>query len=354
MPDDTNIPRQITVFFRGLGAAPRSVLAAVSGGADSVALLHLLHRYQEELGIGRLAVAHVNHGLRGRESDGDERFVSDLAGRLRLEFFVTRLSANDNYINNNYNYDYSISHNNHGGGNHENNNGDGKAAGGAAGIEDWARRERYDFFRRTMEENRIDYVATAHTANDQAETVLMRLVRGAGLRGLRGILPVRGDGVIRPLLGAERRDLEAWLSERGLPYRTDSSNADTKFRRNYVRAEIIPRLMEVNPSAVKNIAACARAAGGAWDAVAGRAGGWVDKYVIGINDSAFHIEKLGLSDDPAVREAVVMLFGEYGIPASKLHVDRVISSANLASGEHLLPGGWRFYPRGDRVCFVKT
>jgi len=326
---------EITAFFNTLrvpraASTPISVAVGVSGGADSVALLHILHQYRGEFGIDRIAAAHVNHGLRGAESDGDEDFARGEAEKLGVEFFRVRINA-DNAR---------------------------QIGGGESGLEAWARRERYGFFSKIRSEHGIDFVATAHTADDQAETVLMRLTRGAGLRGLRGILPVRGDGVIRPMLGVERRRLVEWLSARGVGYRVDSSNADTRFRRNRIRAEVIPKLTECDPSAVRNIAAAATAAQAAWEAVEGRVEEWLSKYALKVSSEIFHVEKAGLLIDDGsapVRDALLSLFDEHGIPPTRYHIELTVSAllGTLRGVEHLLPGGWRMYCREDRVCFVK-
>ncbi|MDR0330707.1 MAG: tRNA lysidine(34) synthetase TilS [Chitinispirillales bacterium] len=319
----STILEELTGFFKSIGASPSarvSVLAGVSGGADSVALARILHLYSDNLGIGELAVAHVNHGLRGAESDGDEAFARGVAGELGAEFFCVRLDAAGAELSEN--------------------------------LESWARDERYKFFHRVKSGRGFGYIATAHTASDQAETLLMRMARGAGVRGLRGVLPVRGDGVIRPFIGVERRQIEEWLGENGYAYRTDSSNADKRFRRNFIRSEVIPRLLELDPAAVRNIAACAESAALAWAAVEERAGAWIGKYALRVSSGIFHIEKAGLSD-PAARDALLLLFGSHGIQPTRLHIERVMGAERLASGEHLLPGGWKFYPREDRVCFVK-
>jgi tRNA(Ile)-lysidine synthase len=330
MPSNPNHPcklyNELAVFFKTLdvnpSSAPISILTGVSGGADSVALMHLLHIYSENLGIKRLAAAHVNHGLRGEESDGDEEFVRGISADLKIEFFATRLDgalADDN----------------------------------KDGVEDWARNERYKFFQDIKAREGFDYIATAHTANDQAETLILRLMRGTGVRGLRGIHDRRKDGVIRPLLGIERLQLEEWIDERGLPYRTDSSNSDTKFRRNFVRSEIIPLMLKHNDRAISGIAACAASAARVWDIVAEKIDMWADNYAIRVNDTVFHIEKAGLSDGLIAPEALVTLFDEYDISVSRHHINRVMSAINLTSGEYLLPGGWKFYPRDNRICFVK-
>ena len=324
---------EIAAFFESIGASPAaqvSVAVGVSGGADSVALLHILHLYRAEFGVGRLAAAHVNHGLRGAESDGDEEFARGEAAKLGVEFFRVRLDRpGDGCIDTD------------------------------SGIEAWARSERYKFFSDVRQEHGIDFVATAHTANDQAETVLLRLTRGAGLRGLRGILPVRGDGIIRPMLGVERSRLLEWLSDRGVGHREDSSNADPRFRRNRIRAEVVPKLAECDPAAVRNIASAAAAAQAAWGAIEGRVGEWIERHVLKVSPEIFHVEKGGAagSESGSVREeALLVLFDEYGIPPSRLHIELAAAalSGELSGVEHLLPGGWKFYCREDRVCFVKT
>jgi tRNA(Ile)-lysidine synthase len=221
------------------------VAAAVSGGADSVALLFLLEELRTELGIV-LSVAHVNHKLRGEESDEDERFVANLATRLRfdldsvaapIESRASRSAAS-------------------------------KAVGEPAesGIEAAARELRYGFFRKLAEGSRVSKIATAHTLDDQAETVLLRIFRGTGIRGLAAIHPRLQVGrakdavpgaragtksrgtfaaeVIRPLLTFRRRDLRAYLRTRGEPWREDSSNADPTFLRNRVRQRLLPLIAE--------------------------------------------------------------------------------------------------------------
>jgi len=372
IPDKFNpLYDEITAFFRSLNtdltstsqtARSFSILTGVSGGADSVALVCLLSCLKDRLGISRLGVAHVNHGLRGEESDGDDRFVAALADKLSAEFFSVRLdpssstagerslplrdvavSDNDLLLTDDF---INTVHDNQstslGGGDIKKD-----------GIENWARVERYNFFQNIKRRCGFDYIATAHTAGDQAETLILRLMRGTGVRGLRGILPVRGDGVIRPMLGVERGTLEEWLESRGLQYRTDSSNSDIKFRRNFVRAEIIPKMAEHNDKVIANIAACAESAARAWEIVAQNINLWTADYVIRVNESVFHIEKKGLDNTLIAPEALVTLFDEYGIAVSRFHIDRVIRSKSLSSGEHLLPGGWKFYPIDDRVCFVK-
>jgi tRNA(Ile)-lysidine synthase len=217
-----------TIRKQELIKAGDRVAVAVSGGADSVALLHLLLGLRTELGIV-LSMAHVNHKLRGEESDEDERFVAELARVHDLELHSLQ----------------------------------GPLKRADSGIEAAARKLRYDFFRRLACEGRVSKIATAHTLDDQAETVLLRLMRGTGLRGLSGIHPrliLEKEGrafgeVVRPLLGFRRTELDAFLRERNQTWREDSSNLDPVYLRNRVRHRVLPLLKEnFGPAAVENLA----------------------------------------------------------------------------------------------------
>jgi len=218
------------------------VIAAVSGGADSVALLHLLLELRAELGIV-LSVAHVNHKLRAEESDADQRFVAELARRHELELHTCDAPVD---------------------------------ASSASGIEARARELRYAFFRRLAAEDgrgnwktTVTKIATAHTLDDQAETVLLRIFRGTGIRGLSGIHPRiafedqgRSFGeVVRPLLGIRRAALLQFLHEHRQSWREDSSNRDISFLRNRVRHRLLPVITaEFGDAAIEHMAELAEIA----------------------------------------------------------------------------------------------
>ncbi|MGA2357974.1 MAG: tRNA lysidine(34) synthetase TilS [Terriglobales bacterium] len=198
------------------------VAAAVSGGADSVALLCLLLELRSELGIV-LSVAHVNHKLRGKESDEDERFVAKLARQYGLELDTRAVPVDGSHIS-------EI----------------------RSGIEAAARELRHGFFRQLAREGRATKIATAHTLDDQAETVLLRIFRGTGIRGLSAVHPRivfeeqgRAFGeLVRPLLGFRRAALREFLRARGQSWREDSSNRDVAFLRNRVRHRLLPMIAE--------------------------------------------------------------------------------------------------------------
>ena len=193
-----------------------SIVCAVSGGADSMALLWALYLLKEEWELD-LSAAHFNHHLRGEESDRDEQFVRDFCSGYGIPLHV----------------------------------GSAQVAAGEKGLEAAARDARYAYLSTLPGK-----IATAHTADDNAETVLMHLVRGTGLKGLGGIAPNRGN-LIRPMLLVTRQDVESFLSEYAVPHISDSSNDTDLFLRNRLRHHVMPLLKEENPRLAENLSATA-------------------------------------------------------------------------------------------------
>ncbi len=198
------------------------VIVAVSGGPDSVALLQLLRSIQKDYRLA-LVVAHFNHRLRGEASDADEQFVRQLAQDCELTYCVDEISPDDLQ---------RLRHEN---------------------LEAGIRQKRYEFLRRCAAIHSAEKIAVGHTMNDQAETVLMRLIRGSGSLGLSSISPARPDGVIRPLLFIRREEILNFLRENNRGWREDSSNQDLRFFRNKVRQELIPSLSRYNPKIVEQL-----------------------------------------------------------------------------------------------------
>lgn len=197
----------------------KSVTVALSGGADSVALLKALLELKDEYGL-LITAAHLNHSLRGDESDGDEEFVKDLCEHLGVSLFCEKADINR------------------------------EAEMSGESIELAARRVRYEFLERVS----VGLIATAHTADDNIETVLFNMARGTGLRGLCGIPPIRGK-IVRPLIFVTRRQVEDYCAANNLQYRTDSSNLSDVYARNKIRHNAVPTLLEINSAAVKNVSA---------------------------------------------------------------------------------------------------
>lgn len=195
---------------------PGKLLVGLSGGADSVALVHMLHA-----GGSQFSAVHVNHGLRGAASDEDEAFVRRLCGEMGVRLYAYRASPPENP------------------------------------GEGWARQARYAFFCQAMAASGAEALVLAHHRDDQAETLLLHLLRGAGLNGLTGMAAdatVDGLRILRPLLGVSRAELRAYLMENGQPWREDASNADTKYLRNAVRLDLLPLMETLAPGAARRMA----------------------------------------------------------------------------------------------------
>ncbi|HVW77116.1 MAG TPA: tRNA lysidine(34) synthetase TilS [Alloacidobacterium sp.] len=199
---------------------------AVSGGADSVALLRSLHQRWKELGIG-LAVLHVHHGIRGAEADEDAAFVEQLTGELGMRFLRHDVDT------------------------------PARAQSAQETVEEAARKLRYAWFESLLAQREFDAIATAHTLDDQAETVLQKLLRGAWTEGLAGIFPSVAcptGQILRPFLETRRSQIEAWLREIGQEWREDSTNRDTVYTRNRIRHDLLPVLAEYNPRIASHLA----------------------------------------------------------------------------------------------------
>jgi tRNA(Ile)-lysidine synthase len=187
------------------------VLLAVSGGIDSVAMAELFNRVKVNF-----AIAHCNFQLRGKESDGDEKFVELLARKYSVTFFSTKFDTKK------FSKENKLS------------------------IQEAARKQRYDWFNELCDEHNIDFVATAHHLNDSIETFFINLLRGTGIEGLKGI-PAKNGNIIRPLISFTRKEIEAYAKRRKLKHREDSSNKEDKYLRNKIRQRLIPLFHKLNP-----------------------------------------------------------------------------------------------------------
>ena len=211
-----------TISRFGLLERGDRILVALSGGPDSVALLYGLLAIQPEFGL-KLYVAHLNHKLRGEESDEDERFTKNLASSLKLKFFSRRIDVIE------------------------------EAKRKKISIEEAAREVRYDYLENLADRIKADRIALGHQADDQAETFLMRLLRGTGSAGLSGI-PIKRGKIIRPLIQIKREEIEEFLKANEIPYRLDSSNYLTDYFRNRIRLTLLPRIREeFNPKIVESL-----------------------------------------------------------------------------------------------------
>ena len=310
----------------GLVHAGDRVGVAVSGGADSVALLRIMLELRPELGVV-LSLVHFNHQLRGEEADADEQFVTQLARRHKLELFVdtgdVAAHARSHHLS----------------------------------TEAAARQLRYQYFRQLFEEKKLNRIATGHTLDDQAETVLLRVVRGAGTRGLAGIYPrlsfdASDFSIIRPLLKTRRKLLESYLGEIGQDWREDSSNRDLRHARNRVRHGIVPRLERtLNPAVRETLAETA-------DIARSEEEYW-QKEVARALPNVWHSELCTLKPAALVglplalrRRLIRAAAGSLGLNLEFRHVEEILALDQRGPRSAMLPEGWLLTVTRDGLRFA--
>lgn len=291
------------------------VLCAVSGGADSICLLHLLHNLSEEGGF-TVAAAHYHHGMRGEAADSDAAFVEAFCKERNIPCVIER---GDVY---------------------------GEAERRGLGVEETGRQLRYEFLRRTAAELGCDRIATAHNADDNLETLLLHLVRGAGLHGLAGIPPRRGD-IVRPLLTTSRAAIEAYLEEHELSHVEDCTNSDDSYARNRIRHQVVPVLRQLNPRLTESAAETMgylRADNDFMNAQAAAAcshARWAeDDLVI----EARYIAELPSAIAPRAARRMLEMMGDGNTDCSAAHLKAIV---DLAAGDD--PSAVAFLPNGRLV-----
>jgi tRNA(Ile)-lysidine synthase len=252
---------QNTIFQNNLFEKNSKLVVGVSGGPDSTCLLDILIKLQKKYSLD-LIIAHVNYGLRGKNSQEDEKFVKNLEEKYALKIAVLKpkIKAKNN-------------------------------------LEDNLRNIRYDFFEKIRKQNAFNYIVVAHNLNDQVETFLMRLIRGSGLSGLSG-MKYRNGKIIRPLLGTTRKEILEYLKKNKLNYRIDKTNEEDLFLRNKIRNNLIPYLeKEFNPNISETLFNAAESIGEDYDFIAAS----VDKYKNQRTFSVSEIKKL----HPALQKAII-------------------------------------------------
>ncbi len=300
---------------------------AVSGGADSVALQCALNELHSDLGIV-LSVLHFHHGIRGAEADQDEAFVVQLAQSLGLKCVAGRGDVPTH------------------------------ARNSRQSLETAARELRYQFFDSVLRSETVDKIATAHTMDDQAETVLMRTLRGAGSRGLTGIHPERDDGrFLRPLLGVRRRVLEDYLRSLGQDWRDDASNTERKHFRNQVRHDLLPMLAkDFNPNIVAVLARSAAVAQSEeeyWSREIARLlplvllpgkptrGGGRSTSLDAEQTVSFNLEVLHQHPLAVQRRLLWATLRERGVEVDSDHIEALLEITRGDAKAAELPGGWK-------------
>jgi tRNA(Ile)-lysidine synthase len=319
--------------MRSLDCAGRGVLVAVSGGLDSVALLHALHQISHAL-VLNLRVGHVNHGLRGAEADADQAFVAERAATLGLPFRAARVAPSALR--------------------------EGRSSRARPTLQEAARRLRYEALGTMAAELDAQRIATAHTADDQAETVLLRVLRGTAPSGLAGIPARSPDGrIVRPWLRTFRAELERFARERGLSWREDPSNRSERFARSRLRGRLAGLARDFNPKLLRALVDLAEAQE--------RENAWIEVEVareagdrLFEAQGALWIEAKDWSGLPEAlawrlaREALRRAGG--GRDVSRAHLARVVAFlAEPRAGKRLeLPGGLVLAARGPRFRLSRT
>lgn len=327
MRSPSELPRRVLAFGDDFGMFPAgsTILCALSGGADSMALLTCLQELAEERGL-TLQAAHYNHQLRGEESQRDEAFVTNWCAGQGIPLSVGTGNVAE------------------------------ESARTGKGIEETARAMRYAFLDETARQTGADAIATAHNADDNTETVLLHLVRGTGLDGLSGIPPRRGK-LIRPLLNTSRGAIEAYLAEKGIPHVEDSSNGDTAYARNRLRQEVMPVLRSLNPHVSETLAANLRhirADRDYLESLAAEPLRQMQKETDGLSLSAHTLTSL---PTPVAVRAVKQLLAELGrYQVSAVHLEQILSLAagKSPSARIHLPDSLTVRREYDRLRFSLT
>lgn len=297
-----------------------SVVVGVSGGADSMALLHLLLTlWREEQRSGALIAVHVQHNLRGEESDADEAFVRATCAAWGVPLIVRSVDVAA------------------------------LAARQGTGLEETGRQVRYAAFEEVARQHPPCRIATAHNRRDNMETVLLHLTRGSGLRGGGGIAPVRGER-IRPLLRCSRQEIEAYCAEQGIAYRQDSTNADVAYSRNRIRRQVIPPLEAINPRAEEAFWRFSEVARQDDDCLCQLAQQLAAQAAAG--DHCYAIQPLAAAH-PALRvRALQHIVGQEGCPTLESGHIAALQTLLNSPGATMLPGGRQVVSRRGQLMFV--
>ncbi len=317
MPQRVSLPLNRSLLRPG-----ERVCVAVSGGADSTALLLALHQQAASLAVG-ISAAHLHHGIRGAEADADLEFVQELCKRLDVELHVERADVPS------------------------------AATSGGETLEEAARNARLSFFDRLLQAGEAGIVATAHTEDDQAETVLMKLMRGGWTEGLGGISPILkrpAGSIVRPLLAATRRQTVEFLQAKKQGWRDDSTNQSLAHTRNRVRTILLPVLREFNPSITSTLSSTAQIARDEeahWQpeiarlltqlALPGkpvRGGGRAVGTAPGGGSVAFEMERLRSLDVATRRRLLRAAAARLGTRLSFADIQRTLQMCGLQSPDH--------------------
>ena len=302
------------------------IIAAVSGGPDSICMLHILHKLKNRFGY-KLTVAHFNHNLRGRESKNDELYVKLFSRYLDINFFIGQADV------------YK------------------EKKGKKITTQEAARILRYNFLFSLKNKLKATYIATAHNLDDQAELVLLRIIRGSSTTGLSGMSFYSFKNIIRPLMTTTRKEIMAYLAQEAIPYTMDSSNLSTAYLRNQIRLELIPILeAEFNPQIKQNLFRIANYLKEDEEFISS----FVEKVKkkTKIEQNRYDVERLKLIPSSIRRRIFIEIFKDEGVKVSRISHQHIEAMKNLILnkkkiGEITLPGDIIAVKNGTLIYFKR-
>lgn len=302
------------------------IIIAVSGGPDSVCLLDILATLAPKYNL-KLHIAHVNYGLRGKDSDSDEKYVRDLAGKYNIKINVLNAKKMTSLKN-------------------------------KENLENKLRQIRYSFFEKILTKENFNLIAVAHNQDDQAETVLMRILRGSGLQGLAS-MSAKSQNIIRPLLDTSRQEIEKYLKEKNISFRIDKSNKDTVFFRNKIRHRLIPYLEKnFKISIKKNLSSLAETISDDFEYIQSSARKESSK-IITESDGKIVIKipallNLSLSlQRQVLRNSISILSGLHNIELGNIEELLKITNSQKSKNQQASFGGLKVERKGDKLTLIK-
>ena len=295
-----------------------TVIVGLSGGADSVCLLNILNKLSKDMDFNLKAV-HVHHGIRGEEADADQSFVSDLCRSMNVPLMIFKRDIPREAEEN-----------------HET-------------EEECGRRVRYEIFGDLAKEAGNGKIAVAHHMDDQVETILFRMLRGTGIKGISGMRPVNGN-IIRPMLCLTREEILAYLQEEGQVFRTDSTNEDISYSRNYIRKKIIPEFKEINDRSIEHIVELGRQA----DEI----NSYLEEEADKLLEEADGNSKQIWAANPVLRSVAIRRFiSNAGVPLKDVSRQHIAQIEDIISGEKSalvhLPKGYAVRHEAGRLSMIR-
>ncbi len=306
---------KINDFFDIFCISNAKIGIAVSGGSDSIFLLHSLNAIKTKFNI-QLHILHVNYHLRGDNSNKDANFIENIALQLQIPFFKLDSPIDPQ----------------------------------SSSIEAKARDIRYSYFEKIRSEHQLQYIAIGHTSEDQVETILFRLIRGSSLYGLSGMEEVRDDGIIRPMLHCSKEECNNWLNTNHLSWREDLSNKETIYTRNLIRHEMIPLIKQINSGATSHILSFSKQCRESYKELLNQGQNFLLDLNIYEDTYLFHLKKWD-SLTESLKVAIADLLRKRNCPLSDHHLATIANAGQSRGKETLLPNGWRIYSSYNRIIF---